>query len=65
MTGAFAGTPALIVPTMAERESNARRLAALGVTVVVFDQQATTPADGDYLTVMSANARAFADALTN
>ncbi len=31
MTGAFAGTPALIVPTMTERESNARRLASLGV----------------------------------
>ncbi len=31
MTGAFAGTPALIIPTFSERESNARRLADLGV----------------------------------
>ena len=31
MTAAFAGTPALIVPTMAERESNARRFSSLGV----------------------------------
>jgi len=31
MTGAFAGTPAVIVPTYSERESNARRLAGLGV----------------------------------
>ena len=31
MTGAFAGTPALIMPTFSERESNARRLADLGV----------------------------------
>jgi UDP:flavonoid glycosyltransferase YjiC (YdhE family) len=31
MTAAYAGTPAVIVPTISERESNARRLAALGV----------------------------------
>jgi UDP:flavonoid glycosyltransferase YjiC (YdhE family) len=30
MTSAFSGTPALIVPTYSERESNARRLADLG-----------------------------------
>ncbi|MCP4751907.1 MAG: hypothetical protein GY866_13515, partial [Proteobacteria bacterium] len=31
MTGVFSGTPALILPTYSERESNARRLVALGV----------------------------------
>jgi UDP:flavonoid glycosyltransferase YjiC (YdhE family) len=31
MSAAFAGTPAVIIPTMAERESNARRMASLGV----------------------------------
>ncbi len=39
MTGAFAGTPALIVPTMAERESNARRLAALGAAEVLLPDE--------------------------
>jgi len=29
-TGLFTGTPALIIPTYSERESNARRVAALG-----------------------------------
>lgn len=31
MTAVYAGTPAVIVPTISERESNARRLGALGV----------------------------------
>lgn len=31
MTGVLAGTPQVIVPTLSERESNARRMAALGV----------------------------------
>jgi MGT family glycosyltransferase len=31
MTGLSAGTPQVIVPTFSERESNARRMAALGV----------------------------------
>ncbi len=29
-TGLFTGTPALVIPTFSERESNARRVAALG-----------------------------------
>ena len=29
-TGLFAGTPALVIPTYSERESNARRVAAVG-----------------------------------
>jgi MGT family glycosyltransferase len=35
MTGLLAGTPAVIIPTITERESNARRLAALGAGEVV------------------------------
>ena len=35
MTGLMAGTPAVIIPTITERESNARRLAALGAGEVV------------------------------
>ena len=31
MTAVYAGTPAVIIPTISERESNARRLASLGV----------------------------------
>jgi len=40
MTGLRAGTPAVIVPTITERESNARRLVALGAGEIVM------PADG-------------------
>src|SRR5208337_5566970 len=40
MTGLSAGTPAVIVPTITERESNARRLVALGAGEIVM------PADG-------------------
>lgn len=40
MTGLITGTPAVIVPTYSERESNARRVAALGAGVVV------TPTEG-------------------
>jgi hypothetical protein len=36
MTGTFAGTPALIIPTFSERESNARRLANLGVASLLI-----------------------------
>jgi MGT family glycosyltransferase len=36
MTCLKAGTPAVIIPTMTERESNARRLASLGVGEVVM-----------------------------
>jgi UDP:flavonoid glycosyltransferase YjiC (YdhE family) len=36
MTGLMAGTPAVIIPTITERESNARRLAALGAGEVVI-----------------------------
>ncbi len=35
MTSLMAGTPAVIIPTITERESNARRLAALGAGEVV------------------------------
>ncbi len=34
-TGLFAGKPAVIMPTFSERESNARRVAALGAAIVV------------------------------
>jgi UDP:flavonoid glycosyltransferase YjiC (YdhE family) len=34
-TGLFAGKPAVIIPTFSERESNARRIAALGAGIVV------------------------------
>jgi UDP:flavonoid glycosyltransferase YjiC (YdhE family) len=36
MTGLSVGTPAVIIPTITERESNARRLAALGAGEVVM-----------------------------
>jgi UDP:flavonoid glycosyltransferase YjiC (YdhE family) len=40
MTGLKAGTPAVIVPTLTERESNARRLVVLGAEEIVM------PVDG-------------------
>jgi MGT family glycosyltransferase len=40
MTGLAAGTPAVIIPTITERESNARRLTALGAGEIVM------PVDG-------------------
>ncbi len=36
MTGLFAGTPAVIIPDITERESNARRLASLGAGEIVM-----------------------------
>ncbi|MFZ2084621.1 MAG: nucleotide disphospho-sugar-binding domain-containing protein [Candidatus Sulfotelmatobacter sp.] len=36
MTGLSAGTPAVIIPTITERESNARRLVALGAGEIVL-----------------------------
>jgi UDP:flavonoid glycosyltransferase YjiC (YdhE family) len=36
MTGLMAGTPAVIIPTITERVSNARRLAAIGAGEVVM-----------------------------
>ncbi len=36
MTGLSAGTPAVIIPTITERESNARRLVALGAGEIVM-----------------------------
>jgi UDP:flavonoid glycosyltransferase YjiC (YdhE family) len=36
MTGAYAGTPSLIIPTYSERESNARRLADIGVAELMI-----------------------------
>jgi MGT family glycosyltransferase len=44
MTGLQAGTPAVIVPTITERESNARRLVALGAGEIVMP---VTRADGE------------------
>jgi MGT family glycosyltransferase len=44
MTCLQAGTPAVIIPTITERESNARRLAALGAGEVVMP---VTRADGE------------------
>ncbi len=36
MTAAYAGTPAVIIPTYSERESNARRMAALGAAEMIL-----------------------------
>lgn len=44
MTGLFAGTPVVIIPTITERESNARRLAALGAGEIAMP---TNGADGE------------------
>jgi len=44
MTGLQAGTPAVIVPTITERESNARRLVALGAGEIVMP---TTGSNGE------------------
>jgi MGT family glycosyltransferase len=44
MTGLQAGTPAVTVPTITERESNARRLVALGAGEIVMP---ATRADGE------------------
>jgi MGT family glycosyltransferase len=39
MTGLWAGTPAVIIPTITERESNARRVAQLGAGEVVLPSE--------------------------
>lgn len=44
MTGLSAGTPAVIIPTITERESNARRLVALGAGEIVLPMDG---ADGE------------------
>ena len=44
MMGLFAGTPAVIIPTITERESNARRVVALGAGELVLP---TNCADGE------------------
>jgi UDP:flavonoid glycosyltransferase YjiC (YdhE family) len=44
MTGLSAGTPAVVIPTSTERESNARRLAALGAGEIVMP---VVDADGE------------------
>jgi UDP:flavonoid glycosyltransferase YjiC (YdhE family) len=44
MTGLMAGTPAVIIPTATERESNARRVVALGAGEVVMP---VTDGDGE------------------
>ncbi|MFO7962645.1 MAG: glycosyltransferase [Desulfobacterales bacterium] len=38
MTGAYTGTPALIIPTYSERESNARRMAGLGAAELIIPE---------------------------
>jgi len=44
MMGLLAGTPAVMIPTISERESNARRVVALGAGEIVVP---TTGADGE------------------
>jgi len=44
MTGLVAGTPAVIIPTISEREGNARRVAATGAAEIVVP---TESADGE------------------
>jgi len=44
MTGLMAGTPAVVIPTITERESNARRLVALGAGEIVMPR---TGVDGE------------------
>ena len=44
MTGLQAGTPAVVVPTITERESNARRLVTLGAGEIVMP---VTTQDGE------------------
>jgi UDP:flavonoid glycosyltransferase YjiC (YdhE family) len=41
-TGLFTGTPAVIVPTFSERESNARRIASLGAGVFILPEASAT-----------------------
>jgi UDP:flavonoid glycosyltransferase YjiC (YdhE family) len=41
-TGLFTGTPAVIVPTFSERESNARRIASLGAGVFILPEVTET-----------------------
>ncbi|MGQ9571902.1 MAG: glycosyltransferase [Dehalococcoidia bacterium] len=43
MTGLCAGTPAVIIPTYSERESNARRVAALGAGNIVLLTESGPP----------------------
>jgi len=40
-TGLYTGTPAVIIPTYSERESNARRIAALGAGAIVSVERAS------------------------
>jgi UDP:flavonoid glycosyltransferase YjiC (YdhE family) len=42
MTGAYTGTPAVVIPTYSERESNARRMALLGAAEVVIPETSAT-----------------------
>jgi MGT family glycosyltransferase len=56
MTGLSAGTPAVIIPTITERESNARRLVALGAGEIVLPMDG---ADGEkHLDVAEFSAKA-------
>jgi UDP:flavonoid glycosyltransferase YjiC (YdhE family) len=54
-TGLYTGTPALIIPTYSERESNARRIAALGAGVIVLPG---TDASGKKKTIDTGELRA-------
>ena len=54
-TGLYTGTPALIIPTYSERESNARRVAAQGAGDYVLPKSDAT---GKYKWVMEKDVRA-------
>jgi UDP:flavonoid glycosyltransferase YjiC (YdhE family) len=41
-TGLFTGTPAVIIPTFSERESNARRISSLGAGVFILPEVTAT-----------------------
>jgi MGT family glycosyltransferase len=78
MTGLITGTPAVIVPTYSERESNARRVAALGAGLVVVPTEGASGEKGLSLEELrlkvrqvlsdpsfAANARRVADNMRN
>src|SRR5258708_2679049 len=60
-TGFLAGKPAVIVPTYSERESNARRVAALGAGLLVPVDRADGKKHVDVLQLRSAVERVLAD----
>jgi UDP:flavonoid glycosyltransferase YjiC (YdhE family) len=60
-TGFLAGKPAVIVPTYSERESNARRVAALGAGLLVPVDRVDGKKHVDVLQLRSAVERVLAD----